>query len=71
MQTYKELMQEFMEHEKLGTHLADSLNYAIFFIGASTDDNFSSDEIRDNLFKLRHLVKFLNKLEKNYYNGNM
>jgi hypothetical protein len=39
----------------------DSINYAIFFMGAAEDDNFNETETRKHLFKLRELVEKLNE----------
>lgn len=45
----------------------DSINYAIFFMGASNDDNFNESETRKHLFKLRELVEKIN--QENTPNG--
>jgi len=39
----------------------DSINYAIFFMGAAKDDEFKETETRKHLFKLRELVEKMNK----------
>jgi hypothetical protein len=42
------------------TKFIDSINYAIFFMGASKDDEFNENETRKHLFKLRELVEKIN-----------
>jgi hypothetical protein len=44
----------------------DSINYAIFFMGASNDDQFNDKETREHLFSLREFVKVLNS--RNWFN---
>jgi hypothetical protein len=41
--------------------LMDSVNYAIFFMGACDDDNFNEKETREHLFVLRILVELIYK----------
>lgn len=39
----------------------ESINYAIFYMGASNDDNFNEIETRKHLFKLWELTKRINQ----------
>lgn len=46
----------------------DSLNYAIFFLGASKDDNFNEQATREHLFKLRELIEQLSDIVRENQN---
>jgi hypothetical protein len=42
----------------------DTLNYAIFCMAVSNDDNLSEQETRQHLFTLRELIDVLTELNK-------
>jgi hypothetical protein len=58
----RELIQDNLEADEM-PQVIDSINYAIFFIGASNDDNFNENEKRRHLFRLRWLIELLNNIE--------
>ena len=70
MQTYKDIIQEFFVNGTLRENI-ESVNYAIFHIGASRDDSFDNDESREHLFRLWQLISFLKDIEKIQLNGNI
>ena len=63
--SYKETIAEYLENNVVNPRFYDCVNYAIFVIGATHNENFNADENREHLFNLRALVDFLIALEKN------